>query len=57
MNQLNFLHKSTTTPLNDKRKTKGGFWSLDTNRTFFVHTLNHNVGYYIQFQVTVLLCG
>lgn len=38
------LHKSTTTPLNDKRKTNGGFWCLDIDRTFFIHTLNPNSG-------------
>jgi hypothetical protein len=47
MNQLNFLYsfnKSTTTPLNDKRKTNIDIWCLDTDRTFFVHTLNPNSG-------------
>jgi hypothetical protein len=38
------LHKSTTTPLNDKRKTNHDFWCLDTGKTFFVHTLNPNSG-------------
>jgi hypothetical protein len=38
------LHKSTTTPLDDKRKTSNGFWCLDTYRTFSIHTLNLNSG-------------
>jgi hypothetical protein len=32
-----FLHKSTITPLNDKRQTNNGFWHLNTS-----HTLNPN---------------
>jgi hypothetical protein len=38
------LHKSTTAPLNDKRKTNIDIWCLDTYRTFFIHTLNPNSG-------------